>query len=252
MAPPEFHTLHCEGEGSPAIIVVHGNGTSDPLFSTNDFSNDLSRITKTCSYQRVTTDVPNTIKDIVNDLNTKTTNEQLSAPYVLVGHQCGGWISLLYAATYPEEIAGVVLLDSASLDLGSRSLEIIPTAFPGESLALTNYRQFYLDFNSPNMSTPENWDWGTSIDQVRAVTSLGDIPLLVLTASDRRTGSGIPEITQRLTDDWLAQQLEWAALSTNGRQVIVENTGHYMWEDNPSKIISLIESFIQEVRTASP
>ncbi len=247
-------TLHCEGEGSPAIILLHGCGSPDPNFNTNDFHDDMSKITQTCSYVRdkSTTAAPNTLKDIVNDLNTRIINAQVSAPYVLLGHSCGGWISILYAATFPEEIAGLVLLDSPHPDYALRSLEIIPTASPDEPVSLTNYRQGFIDWTSPDYPNPENWDWTTNIDQARSVTSLGDIPLLVLSADEQQTGSGIPEINQRLTDDWVEQHKDIAALSTNGRQVTVENTGHLMWWDNPTRILSLIRAFIQQVSNSSP
>jgi len=247
-------TLHCEGEGSPAIVLLHGCGSPDPNYQTNNFYDDLSKITQTCSYvrDRVTTAAPNTMRDIVNDLNTRITTAQVSAPYVLVGHSCGGWISMLYAATYPEEIAGMVLLDSAHPDYALRTLEIIPTAYPDEPVTLTKFRQGFMDWTSPDYPNPENWDWATNLDQARTVTSLGDLPLLVMSADEPTIGSGIPEINQRLTDDWIAQHKEMAALSTQGRQVTIENTGHLMWWDNPSRIISLIKSLIQQIRSTSP
>jgi pimeloyl-ACP methyl ester carboxylesterase len=248
-APP---TLHCEGEGSPTIVLLQGCGSPDPNFNTNTFYADLSTITQPCSYVRQTSDAPNTMSNIINDLNTRITNAQLSAPYVLVGHSCGGWVSILFAATYPEEIAGVVLLDSPHPDYGSHILEIIPTASPDEPVTLTNFRQGFIDWNSPDYPNPENWDWGTNLDQARIVTSRGDVPLLILSASEWQIGSGIPEITQHMTDDWIAQQKELAALSTIGRQVTVENTGNLMWWDNPTRLISLIKSFIQQIRTSSP
>jgi pimeloyl-ACP methyl ester carboxylesterase len=253
LATQEIRTLQCEGEGSPAIVLLHGCGSPDPLFRTNNFYTDLSKITQTCGYQRgkTITAAPNTLKDMVSDLHARIINAQLTPPFVIVAHSCGGWISIVYAATYPEEVAGMVLLDSAHPDYPLRAVEIIPKASPGEPETLTNFRNGFINWYD---YTPEYeaWDYLTNAEQVRAVTSLGNIPLLVLTASEKTIGSGIPEVNERLTDDWINQHKEMAALSTDGRQMVIENTGHLMWWDNPAALVNQIRSLIKRIQQSIP
>ena len=58
------------------------------------------------------TSVPRTGAVIVADLHAVLKKADVQPPYVLVGHSLGGLYLSLYARTYPEEVAGLVLLDS--------------------------------------------------------------------------------------------------------------------------------------------
>ena len=53
-------------------------------------------------------------------------------PYVVVGHSNGGMVAQLYAATHPEQIAGIVLVDSATEDQDLRAAELIRSQRPAE------------------------------------------------------------------------------------------------------------------------
>ena len=55
--------------------------------------------------------MPRTAQRIVNELHTLLTNARMEGPYVLVGHSFGGLTARLYAAQYPEEVVGMVLVD---------------------------------------------------------------------------------------------------------------------------------------------
>ena len=57
--------------------------------------------------------MPRTAQRIVNELHTLLTNARTKGPYVLVGHSFGGLAVRLYAAQYPEEVVGMVLVDPA-------------------------------------------------------------------------------------------------------------------------------------------
>jgi pimeloyl-ACP methyl ester carboxylesterase len=111
------HRLHLreEGQGSPTIILEAG------LMSTNLSWTDIRRKLAE-SYRVVTYDraglgwsdigpMPRTAERIVDELHSLLELAAIPAPYVLVGHSFGGLTMPLFAARYPEKIAGMVLVD---------------------------------------------------------------------------------------------------------------------------------------------
>ena len=114
------HRLHldCRGEGGPTVVLFNGLG---------EFSGSWARITdaigsttRVCAYDRPGqgwSEEAGTPQDGVTaaqDLHQLLTVAGERAPYVLVGHSTGGTYALTYAAQYPEQVAGMVLLDSSS------------------------------------------------------------------------------------------------------------------------------------------
>ena len=58
--------------------------------------------------------MPRTAESVVADLHALLETAAVPGPYVLVGHSLGGLFVRLYAATYPDEVAGLVLVDAWS------------------------------------------------------------------------------------------------------------------------------------------
>jgi pimeloyl-ACP methyl ester carboxylesterase len=53
----------------------------------------------------------------VHELHTLLTNTGIAGPYVLVGHSFGGLYTRVYANQYPDEVAGMVLVDASHPDM---------------------------------------------------------------------------------------------------------------------------------------
>jgi pimeloyl-ACP methyl ester carboxylesterase len=87
-------------------------------------------------------------------------------------------------------------------------------------------------------------------EQMRTVRDLGSIPLVVLTGG-RTFPSSDPREAQeyaRAQRTWIAMQAELARLSTRGRHVIVENSGHMMPYEAPEAVIGAVLDIVAEVR----
>ena len=77
------------------------------------------RTTRVCAYDRAglgfsdAATRPSDLRNIVDDLHRLVEAAPIATPFVYVGHSLAGAIGLLYVATYPEDIAGAVLVEPA-------------------------------------------------------------------------------------------------------------------------------------------
>ena len=114
------HRLHlsCTGSGSPTVVLESGLGGSSPLWTP--VGDATSATTRVCAYDRAGTgwsddaSRPQDSLAVAADLHRLLAVSGEPGPYVLVGHSTGGVYAMTYAAHYPEQVAGMVLLDSAS------------------------------------------------------------------------------------------------------------------------------------------
>lgn len=112
--------LYSIGKGGPAVIIDSGLGglSSDwGLVQT-----EIAKFTQVVTYDRAglawseSSPYPRTSKQIIQELHTLLKNAKIPKPYILVGHSFGGNNIQLYAATYPDEVLGLVLVDSCHVD----------------------------------------------------------------------------------------------------------------------------------------
>ena len=107
--------LECWGEGEPTIVLEVGEGRLLGDLSVLRAGNESRR--RVCSYDRANkgrsgpAPNPRTGTDLVTDLHGLLEAAAVPGPYVLVGHSAGGLLVQAYAATYPDEVAGVVALN---------------------------------------------------------------------------------------------------------------------------------------------
>jgi hypothetical protein len=207
----------CLGEGSPTIILESADG--DGISTWAGLLDPLSKRTLICAYDRLgtgqsdpVTERRRTVDDVVADLHRLLDAAKVPGPYVLVGQSLGGNVAHYYAGRYPERVAGVVLLD-VGLPTGDLGKE-----FPGR-LGWRN---------------PEHVDW-VDLDRrgAQRLLPLGDIPLVVVTATEGQGG--------------VKQQSAWLRVSSRSRQTTLEG-GHDLHEENPDGVVTEIESTLEAIR----
>ncbi len=110
--------LHCTGTGSPTVVLEGGKGLTTLHWSL--VQPQLATETRVCAYDRAGQGwsepgpLPRTPERVVEELHTLLQAAGESGPYVLAGHSLGGRYVRLFAARYPEEVAGLVLVDARS------------------------------------------------------------------------------------------------------------------------------------------
>jgi pimeloyl-ACP methyl ester carboxylesterase len=282
--------IDCIGKGSPTVILESGLGTMSA-----DWANvqpEVAKSTRVCSYDRAGTGwsepgpTPRDPKQISSELHTLLGNAGIDGPYVLVGQSFGGLYARMYADLYPKEVAGVVLVDASHPDMWTRlPPAVVATLKPpawqvGAMTFLTRLGIFRLsggemagcglpahqckEEQAYLRSTRYRKTWGQEMlapgrdVQVRATESLGDKPLVVLSAGDhgRDLAAGVsPTALARFERTWRSLQGELASLSTDSTHIVVEGAGHSTLQTDrrDARVTSAeIKHVVQAARTGRP
>jgi hypothetical protein len=248
----------CRGRGSPTVIAEGGPGFSfSQAFARPEpngwqivFLKVIAR-TRMCVYDRANVGlsdkapIPRTVLDAVKDLHLLIHNAKIQSPLVLVGQSAGGLNVRLYASRYPDEVAGMVLIDSSHPDQNIKFKAALPPESPGEWWELPGLR------NGPPVSfSSEGLDLPASNAQVRAAVSLGDLPLIVLTHDPHWSGDpGTPvELQPILEGVWQPLQRNLLTLSKNSRQIVADGAGHAIQFYNPQLVVDSIFEVMSKTR----
>src|SRR5215212_3200602 len=110
--------VYCVGQGSPTVVLDAGLGEFSAQWVR--VQREVSDTTRVCAYDRAGMGWsemgpdPRDAKQITSELHTLLSKAGIEGPYVLVGHSFGGMYMQTYANRYPEEVAGVALVDSST------------------------------------------------------------------------------------------------------------------------------------------
>ena len=244
--------IYCMGEGGPTIILDHVGGGSSMDWAL--IQPKLAGHTRVCAYDRAGfgwsdyNPAPRTMEQQVNELHNLLQGANEQGPYILVGHSYGARVDRVYAAKYPDEVAGMVLMDPGILADDPRYPAEMQSDFESENTVLRAARWLspfgLVRLTKPLMELPtfdlpeeariasasfststryfqsliaQGDSMPTVLREEHEVTSLGDIPLLVLVATD-------PDDAIRKV--WSQANIEMATLSTNGSYQIVSGATH--------------------------
>jgi len=195
---------------------------------------------------------------VATDLHILLDRARISGPFVLVGHSSGALYVRIFAGRYPEQVAGMVLLDGQPPE-AFESLPIFPVFYNGfrrvsgllPSLARVGVvrvlyhagfeglpakardmqRFTYSSARAARSLRDEFVELPTSLAQARSFQNLGDRPLVVVTA-ERDAIAG-----------WLPLQDNMATLSTNSSHRVVPYTHDGLVTDQAA-----VESSIAAIR----
>lgn len=220
------------GEGRNKATIVCDSGYGYTLANWQPIQDKVSQIAKMFIYDRDglgksgKSGRPRHSKQIVENLHKLLKKASITPPYILVGHSFGGVNVRLYAHTYPEEVVGIILLDSCHEDQNEKVAPLFK-----ENVQKDYYNQF----------TEEGTlcEFEEGLKQVRNAQSLGTTPLVVLSAGLQ------PHHTKESLSAWMSLQEELVKLSEKGEQIIVENAGHNIHIDCPQVVINTIKRMLE-------
>lgn len=220
---------------------------------------------------------PKTGEKIAEELHTLLEKAEVPKPYILVGHSFGGMLTRFFVKKYPQDVAGVILVDSQYPDdgkyLSPELYKMVNQGLPGGFLKFANTfgvarlmfknmfpadaQYKYQNSIMPAMlyksadATLEEQDHMKAIKEEAAkINSFGSIPLFVLTAGDQtRYDSFIKDkkIKKEMLEAWTAMQKDLLRLSTDSRQITVPGSGHYINQDQPKIIEEAVNEMYHKV-----
>jgi pimeloyl-ACP methyl ester carboxylesterase len=263
--------LYCTGEGSPTVILEAGAYSFSPEWVW--VQGQLAATNRVCSYDRAGngwSDPVDGSRDgltLVHELHDLLGAARVESPYVIVGHSLGGVLAPIFASQYPDEVLGLVLVDSAIprvwtevsefdeyksqnqtaywIMSGLTRLSVIRLILPPEFQsygyppeATAQLTAFKATAQGVDVWDAEvrlaQWDLG---HQMQAATDLGDLPIVVMWASH-------PEITA--PEDRTMLEEIWALLPTFSSNTIirvVDGANHGSINGN--------EQYAQQITTAT-
>jgi pimeloyl-ACP methyl ester carboxylesterase len=185
------------------------------------------------------------MQEIVADLHALLQAARVPGPYVLAGHSMGGAVVRLYAAAYPAEVVGLVLVDAAHEDLFVRTSALLPPAL---------WAEIEQSYQSPLDGYPEfeRVDLVAGLAQVRQAreeTPLRPMPLAVL-ARGRALDVPLPDYPIDATErESLALQVDLARLVPDVRFFVAGESQHDIHQDQPALVTEAIRQVVAGVRS---
>ena len=274
------HRLHlsCTGSGAPTVVLEAGGGEMSSNLGW--ITPAVARGTRVCVYDRAgrgwsePADTPQHGAQIATDLHTLLQRGHVPGPYVLAGHSFGGLYVLTFAARYPGEVAGMVLVDStapaspakqgtaspydggsydvlgrvsalvsssARLGLGRLYGWVAVTDLPPRSQ--NEVRASVATASNLRSTIDEYVQANASVQQAASITDFADNPLIVLTAGVGNDASHS------------AAQNRLASLSTNSVHRVVDGATHEGLvgdEEHAAVTTQAILDVVASVRSARP
>ncbi|MEV8368288.1 alpha/beta hydrolase [Microbacterium sp. NPDC064584] len=265
--------LECTGSGSPTVILVGGQRASaeDWAIVAEDVDSPsvyalVGADTRVCAYDRPGTpvgeapsrsdpvDQPTTAADMVSDLRALVGAAGIEEPFVIVGHSAGGLAARLYAATYPDDVSGMVLVDALGEGLRDH--------MTAEQWAIQKpMLRGDIDASIAEYPALEWIEPDASFDQMRAAGGLRRMPLIVISA-DQPIGPTIPALKaagvlgQEVPDDFgyvtdaaqVKSQADLAASVPGSIHVTETNSGHNVHIEQPALVAGAILDVVRLVR----
>ena len=224
--------VRCTGSGSPTVVLEGGDGDTSESYSFAEPS--LAKMARTCVYDRANlgrsdpAPGPRGLTDLVGDLEGLLEAAQIPGPYVLVGTSGGGSITAGYAVAHPQEVAGMVFIDTG------RPFQNPP-------------REIIEETDPKNPSNVERRDYlQVEKDAWAARTRVGDIPVSVVSVHYMPAAikeSPFPSERRGMRRN-VEDQKGWLVLSPRAKQ-IVAHTGHAVEEDDPQFVIDVIRDVVE-------
>lgn len=278
------------GQGHPTVIIDSGTGGTHLDWQL--VQPEVAKFTSILTYDRAgygwseANSAPRTAEQAVSELRQLLGEVEIEPPYVLVGMSLGGLFSRLFAYQYPEEVAGMVLVDPAHermyeetpaewMELNQKLegllIHVVPILgrigllrllvnFDSLPMAAGLFQKFPPSMRPLAKSLYSQTQFGKTFAQESAAVSLSmnqvkqiretkpfpNIPLIVLS-------SGKPDfdITQDVLQKLQELHADLAKESLQGVHIVAHKSGHAIQLDKPELVIDAIRQVVEKVRCSS-
>lgn len=229
--------MECRGSKGPTIVLEAGL-TGDHRTWDRVLLAAPPEI-RMCAYDRANIEnsdpapTPRSAQDVVTDLEALLSAAGEDPPYVLAGFSFGGVFTQLFSAQHPNQVAGLVLIESNHPDEAREFERHLTRRQIAEDRAMAK-------------DNPEGIDIYGSFNEVRRAGALPDMPLVVVTAT-RNEGVWPPGWDSTVFDRLRArQQADLADLVPGGEQLFAKGSGHDVPSERPDVVVDAILQVLRE------
>ena len=269
----EGHKIHYRTSGDGEFIFILEAGLGGYSESWGAFEKSLAEIGRVFVYDRAGLGwseegpQPRTARQITSELHRVLEEAKIRGPFILVGHSLGGLTQTLYALRYPENVAGLLLIDPSHKDQGDKlpgppaMLTFLMTQI--SRMARTGLPQLFMQSSDPisNRSIFVR----TSGAEMRAFMNvaaewgdlpleLGHTPIYVLTAGVAYSMPGKSEAeSKKIWETWKSLHDELAAASSSDirKHEIVAGASHFIFRSHPEAVLDAAREMIERIKKAA-
>ncbi|MEM9482935.1 MAG: alpha/beta hydrolase [Cyanobacteria bacterium P01_F01_bin.116] len=272
----------------PTIILDHSLGGVEGYLLIDE----IAEFADVCIYDRAgygwssNSPNPRNSSEMVQELEALLRQAEVPPPYVLVGDSLGSYTMRLYAHTFPEQVAGLILTDGlhedgmARLPVSLQAMKFIFTAgflmsvagsalgfirilqqlglFQVLSPKLRQYSQTQLAPVLRSFVRPKHWftmaremfSLSTSNEQLSKVESLGSLPVINIKANHFFTPAPLlkPLPLEAADNLWTQMHHGLMRLSRQSLSLPTQSSSHFVWIDEPDAMLEAIERMLLKLR----
>lgn len=275
--------LYCSGVGSPTVVIETGVGSTS--LGWYPVQERLSPLTRVCTYDRSglgwsePREGPQDSETIARRLHILLNEAEVPRPLLLVGHSGGGLYIREYTREFPDEVSGLVFVDSSS----PRQLDEIPgfrasydddMRHATRDLWIDRMRVWsgwerlmggckgrpdkdfekYADLYDAKECRPEYVDtdfpgyrdFEAAAEQAGRLTSVGSKPVLVLSKDGHRSGMDQSQVAE--APFWDREQEELKSLSPESWRIIARGSGHTIFKERADLVVAQLTLMINYLR----
>lgn len=241
------------GQGSPVVVFEAGLG--DSLDDWASVWPEVAKLTTVVVYSRAgfgrsdppTNPADRSARREVGELHTLLTRLGVAPPYVLVPRSYGSILARLYTSLWPNDIAGLVIVEGTHEQQVKRWGSIDST-YPAAFRVFFDSVLRTLPPNSAEAGETRETMRIQAAGEVEGLTPLPDIPIAVLTSMKADPAARYVNGTPRGHEVWRALHDEWFRRSRNGMHIETSHAGHGLQNDEPQLVIEAIRFVLDRVR----
>jgi len=263
--------LQCRGADTKPVVVFENGAFATTVWYRAAFD-EVAKIARVCMYDRAglgwsdPVPAPRSLGARVDDLHALLEKAHESPPYILVGHSMGGLLARIYTKKFPNDVAGLVLIESSEEQMNgsqrseresaenakqigsgamvlSLGIQIPQVRFPNgpadqEIIQRASvFRAGQDDLLAMSRLTEE-------LQSIGSLEALGDLPLVVV-----QQGRPDPNRVMERAKEWREAQARLARLSTRSEELVAERSWHSVMNDEPEMYRIAVAKVLDMIRT---
>ena len=235
------HQLHVTQAGQGAYTVVFEAGFASDQSVWRKVASEIAKQAAVLTYSRAgygkspARAQPLTMEQSAAELAAVLDARKVQGPLILVGHSYGGFLIRQFAATHPQQVAGMVFVDPAD--------EGLETLLKGIDAARVRQDQQMLASSIPPKWQGELQTIQALLDagQLPPMPALPDVPAVLITSVQARAGSDFFQETPEVIKIKRQRHAAFISQFSSGAHVFTPNSGHGIQRQEPELVINAIE-----------